>query len=185
MCVIEASPRLETRRLLMRAPQHRDARRIAELCAEFDIARMTTRMPHPYRLEHADQFLAGVAFKDPAREPIFLLEHEEEGPVGMLGFHRNPEDGSDFGPEIGPELGYWVGKPFWGRGFATEAAQAALDWARKAWNKRAIVAGHFPDNPASGRVLSKAGFLYTGQVKRKPCVARGQDTDVRMMVWLA
>ncbi|MBS0297150.1 MAG: GNAT family N-acetyltransferase [Proteobacteria bacterium] len=181
MCVIEASPRLETRRLVLRAPAERDAQRIAELCGDLDIARMTTRMPHPYSLDDAKSFLAGVAYKDPAREPIFLLEHEDEGPVGMLGFHRNPEDQ----PELGPEMGYWVGKPFWGRGFATEAAQAALNWAQRTWRRRAVVAGHFPDNPASGRVLTKAGFLYTGQVKRKPCLARGELTDVRMMVWLA
>ena len=60
-----------------------------------------------------------------------------------------------------------------------------MDWARRKWKKRAVVAGHFADNPASGRVLSKAGFLYTGEVKQRPSLARGEPAATRMMVWLA
>jgi RimJ/RimL family protein N-acetyltransferase len=177
MCVIEDSPRLETRRLLLRAPEARDASRIAELAADWDVVRMTGRMPHPYTAADAERFVATANAQDPRRDNTFLLEAEREGVVGMLGFFH---DGQPF-----PEVGYWIGKPFWGRGFATEALDAAMDWARRKWKKRAVMAGHFSDNPASGRVLAKAGFLYTGEVKQKPSLARGEPATTRMMVWLA
>ncbi len=177
MCVIEQTPRIETRRLLLRAPEERDIGVIAEFCGDYDVARMTTAMPHPYRLEDAQSFLYRTMAYDPREQAIFLLEHENEGPVGMLGFHP--------GEDRFPEMGYWIGKPFWGRGFATEAAEAGLVWASRKWGRRAIGAGHFPDNPASGRVLTKAGFLYTGEVRTQLCVARRQPVGVRMMMWLA
>jgi RimJ/RimL family protein N-acetyltransferase len=177
MCVTQASPVLETPRLTLRAPHARDAAAIARHCADFDIASMTTRIPHPYRRQDADDFLAGVATLDPRREAMFLIETATDGPVGMLGFQR--------GDDPYPEMGYWIGKPFWGQGFATEAARAALDWARRSWGRRALAAGHFPDNPASGRVLTKCGFLYTGEVRRKYCVARMGETPLKMMVWLS
>ena len=84
-----------------------------------------------------------------------------------------------------PEVGYWLGRPFWGRGYASEALKAAMTWARADWGKNALWAGHFADNPASGGVLIKAGFLYTGDVETRHCVARGEDVATRMMVWLA
>jgi RimJ/RimL family protein N-acetyltransferase len=177
MCVIEASPRLETRRLLMRAPEPRDIDRIAALAGDWDVVRMTGRMPHPYTLADAERFVATVAGQDPRRDNTFLIEAEREGPIGMIGFFH---DGQPI-----PEVGYWIGKPFWGRGFATEALEGALGWAKRKWRKRAVIAGHFSDNPASGRVLSNAGFLYTGEVRKRPSLARGEPTETRMMVWLA
>ncbi len=67
----------------------------------------------------------------------------------------------------------------------TEAVRAVLVWAHSVWGRRYLVAGHFADNPASGRVLTKAGFLYTGDVGQRRSLARGEDVDMRMMVWLA
>jgi RimJ/RimL family protein N-acetyltransferase len=177
MCVIEPTPVIETRRLRLRVPEQRDLGVIAEFCADFDVSRMVTSIPHPYRMEDAESFLKMVQASDPARERVFLIEHEHEGPAGMIGFHG--------GDNPYPEIGYWVGKRFWGRGFATEAGLAVVDWARRGWKKRALTAGHFADNPASGRVLQKCGFLYTGNVERKRCVARDAEVDTRMMVWLA
>ena len=84
-----------------------------------------------------------------------------------------------------PETGYWIGRPFWGRGFATEALEGALVWAGKRWKRRALMAGHFADNPVSGRVLEKAGFLYTGETRPRFSLSRGEAVDTRMMVWLA
>jgi len=177
MCVIEQSPVVETRRLTLRAPAPGDAARIAQLANDPDIARMTLRMPSPYADGDARQFVTAVASQDPRRAVTFLIDHEDHGPVGVLGLF---EDG-----DVAPEAGYWVGRPFWGRGFATEALEGALAWARGRWKRRALVAGHFADNPASGRVLEKAGFLYTGEVRRQFSRARGAEVDTRRMVWLA
>ena len=65
------------------------------------------------------------------------------------------------------------------------AVRAALGWVKRDWRKRLVVAGHFADNPASGQVLCKAGFLYTGDVEPRASRARGDEVPTRMMIWLA
>jgi RimJ/RimL family protein N-acetyltransferase len=177
MCVIEPSPVVETRRLALRAPQAQDVTRLAALANDADIARMTLRMPHPFSTHDAEAFVLNVQGQNPAKARTFLIEHEDHGPVGVLGIF---EDG-----DVGPEVGYWIGRPFWGRGYATEALEAGVAWASRNWRRRALVAGHFDDNPASGRVLEKAGFLYTGEVRQGFSRARGEDARTRRMVWLA
>ena len=176
MCVIETSPVVETRRLLLRAPAPQDAPRIAALANDLDIARMTKRMPHPFRMADADAFVLQVAAQDPARANTFVIEHEDLGPVGVIGLFE--------GEDRVPETGYWIGRPYWGRGFATEALEGALVWASRKWKRRAMVAGHFADNPASGRVLEKAGFLYTGETRTPYSHARKAPVDTRRMIWL-
>jgi len=177
MCVIETSPVVETRRLLLRAPTPQDIPAIAALANDEAIARMTLRMPYPYGHEDAEDFVVNVAAQDPSRANTFLIEHEDLGPVGVIGLFE------DAG--LAPEIGYWIGRPFWGRGFATEALEGALVWTGKRWRKRALLSGHFADNPASGRVLEKAGFLYTGEVRRQFSQSRGEPVQTRRMVWLA
>jgi RimJ/RimL family protein N-acetyltransferase len=177
MCGIEPLPVIETRRLALRAPRFEDASRLVVLANDPDIARMTLRMPSPYSVSHAEEFLAAVASQDPRNGSTFLIEHEDQGPVGVIGLFNDADPV--------PETGYWIGRPYWGRGYATEALQGALSWARSRWRKRALVAGHFVDNPASGRVLEKAGFLYTGEVRPGLSRARGGPVETRRMVWLA
>ena len=170
-------PKIECEGLTLRAPRQADAGRIADLANDFEIARMTTNLPFPYRKADAECFFARMEAADRAREQAFLIEDGAAGPVGMIGFHVNGR--------LGPEIGYWVGRPFWGRGVATRAARGALAWASNAWRRKVVVSGHFADNPASGRVLEKAGFLYTGAVQPRRSVARGTIAPTRMMVWLA
>ena len=177
MCVIDISPTIETRRLTLRAPGMADAPRLARLMNDFDIARMTSRVPHPYGLTDAEDFIGLCQGADPRKGRNFLLDLEDEGVVGGLGFFT-PPDGR-------LEVGYWIGRDWWGRGLATEALSGALAWAARDWRRRYVVAAHFADNPASGQVLVKAGFLYTGEVKPLPSRARGEPADARMMVWLA
>ena len=177
MCVIETSPVVETRRLILRAPGAQDVSRIAAMANDRDIARMTKRMPHPFQVEDAEDFVLHVAAQDPKRANTFVIEHEDLGPVGVIGLFE--------GEDRVPETGYWIGRPYWGRGFATEALDAAVVWASRKWKRRALIAGHFADNPASGRVLEKAGFLYTGETRRAWSQARRAQADTRMMVWLA
>ena len=173
----EIWPRLATARLTLRGPEVADAARVAELASDVDVARMTTSIPYPLTLEQARAFLEHVQGRDGAREALFAIETAEDGLVGLLELHpfREPT----------PELGYWLGRPFWGKGYATEAVEAALGWAGGAWGKRYIVAGHFDDNPASAGVLIKAGFLYTGRIEHRYSLARGGTAPTRMMVWLA
>lgn len=176
MCCIETTPVIRTERLHLRAPRAKDADRIAQLANDRGVLRMTSSMPDPYGVEDARGFLDQIAGHDPSRERVFAIDHPEDGLIGMIGFAPS---------ELGCELGYWLGRPYWGKGFATETARAALGWATDVWKRKVVVSGHFADNPKSGQVLIKTGFLYTGVVKRLYSRARGEDAPTRMMVWLA
>ncbi|MEO8813358.1 MAG: GNAT family N-acetyltransferase [Caulobacteraceae bacterium] len=170
-------PKIDTARLNLRPTRTGDAPRMAALADDFDVARMTTSIPHPFALADAEGFIARMDKKNPAREVAFAIDAAGEGLIGVLGFHPNATGAV--------EVGYWLGRPFWGLGYATEAASAAMAWAATAWRRRFVVSGHFADNPASGRVLCKTGFLYTGEVTARWSVARAADAATRMMIWLA
>jgi RimJ/RimL family protein N-acetyltransferase len=174
--MIDQLEAIATERLRLREPRADDAKRIAALAGDFDVARMTTNIPHPYALTDAEDFLGRMTALDAAREALFAIDHPDEGLIGVLGFHSTGR---------APEVGYWIGRPYWGNGYATEAAAVALAWADGAWGQRWVVAGHFADNPASGRVLAKSGFLYTGVVAPQFSKARGAVVPSRMMVRLA
>jgi RimJ/RimL family protein N-acetyltransferase len=177
MCKVEVTPVVSTERLVLRGPVRTDAEAIYRLASDFNVAGMTTSIPHPYRMEDAEAFLDRALDRDFEESPGFAIEHRNFGLVGMLGFKTDDP--------ARPEIGYWLGRPYWNRGYMTEAVRGALKWARRDWRKSVVAAGHFADNPASGQVLVKAGFLYTGDVERLHCVARGTEVAVRRMVWLA
>lgn len=176
MVADDVSPIVETERLRLRTPQPADAPRLAVLANDIDIARMTASIPHPYGLDDARAFLDRMADRDPSLHASFAVEHGGEL-IGMMGFHPMADGRC--------ELGYWIGRDYRGHGFATEAAQAALGWVARNWRKRFVMARHFSDNPASGEVLSKAGFLYTGEVLLGASRARSEPAPLRTMVWLA
>jgi RimJ/RimL family protein N-acetyltransferase len=169
--------RLQTPRLVLRPPEVRDVDQLASLLNDFEVSRMTGRIPHPYARNDAEAFVeSAVAL--PISEGINLvIETEEIGLVGGLGFF--------LGSDRSAEVGYWIGRDFWGRGLASEALECALLWAATEWGRRWVRARHYQDNPASGQVLIKAGFLYTGQRPQLPSIARGEDATGRDMVWLA
>ena len=178
MCAVEVAPAIGTERLILRGPTLGDAPAIAELANDLGVAGMTEHLPYPYRTDDAAAFVGWAEGLNPRTDRVFVVEHRQFGLVGVLGLHeKQPRR---------PELGYWLGRPFWGRGYATEAVKAALSWAKGEWRRNVVWAGHFSDNGASGQVLCKAGFLYTGDVERRPSRARGGEAAAtRMMVWLA
>ena len=169
--------RLQTSRLVLRPLAPADAAPMTPLAGDAGVARMTTSIPHPFSRDMAEDFIARMQAADHARERVLTVERADGVFMGVLGIH--PNDGQ------AGELGYWIGRPFWGAGYMTEAVTAALDWARRDWGRRILTSGHFADNLPSGRVLTKADFLYTGEVERRFSLARGEDAPTRMMVWLA
>ncbi len=169
--------RLQTSRLVLRPLAPADAAPMTPLAADAGVARMTTSIPHPFSQDMAEGFIARMQAADHASEMVLTVRRADGVFMGVLGVH--PTDGP------ASELGYWIGRPFWGAGYMTEAVTAALDWARDSWGRRVLTSGHFADNDASGRVLAKAGFLYTGEVEPRFSVARGEEAATRMMVWLA
>ena len=89
MCAIDFEPVIATERLRLRKPRKADTARLAQHANDFDVARMTTAMPYPYGLDHAEGFLAQVSAQDPDREVVFVIEHPEHGAIGVMGQRRN------------------------------------------------------------------------------------------------
>jgi RimJ/RimL family protein N-acetyltransferase len=144
-------PVLETARLVMRAPRLEDAKAVVPLASDRRVAENTARIPHPYRLGDALEWISSIATG--AGKHTFLITLDA-APIGACGIDLRD------GPT--PELGYWLGAPYWGRGFATEAARAVIDYAFEHLEHDALQAGARVSNPASRRVLEKCGFQWTG-----------------------
>lgn len=152
-------------RLFLRPAFPEDSREIYEGICDAGVAQMLASVPWPYRQADADAF---CALPEDSRAPRFAvtLPALKGAPIiGVVGFHPEAE---------GLGFGYWIARDHWGRGYATEAGRGALQAARALGHKR-IVAGHYVDNPASGRVLRKLGFRETGEVRPTFCRARGGD----------
>ena len=162
--------------LFLRPAWPEDAEAIFHGIAEEAIARNLALIPWPYRIEDARNFVA-MKRDDGLPQFALTLPGEHGTPlIGLAGLQCN--DGRI-------ELGYWLGRKWWGRGYATEAARSILDIARAQGITR-VHAGHFADNPASGRVLRKAGFLPTGEVRPQHSLARGKAAEsIRYAIDLA
>jgi RimJ/RimL family protein N-acetyltransferase len=164
-------PRLYTPRLCLRALGLEDAPRIEELAGDVRIAQTTASIPHPYPAGGAEKwlktlppllaqgslFVFGITLtgtRTPGRENDPADTGHLVGTVGLT-ITGDPEQ------ERG-ELGYWIGVPYWNKGFATEAARAVVDFAFARRHLHRLVAHHFSENPASGKVLEKEGLTREG-----------------------
>ncbi len=145
-------PVLKTERLILRAPRREDAKAITALINDRRIAENTARVPHPYRLADAEDFIAN-ANQDPSRTSFLVTTHDGDL-IGGCGNGVLRDDKA--------EVGYWLGVPFWGNGYATEAARAVLDHAFTDLGHEVVFGSARVSNPASRRVLEKCGFQWTG-----------------------
>jgi RimJ/RimL family protein N-acetyltransferase len=145
---------LRTERLFLRPAWLEDAPELARAIGHEAVVRMLSHVPWPYREEHAREWIA--APRDPYLPNLLITLPDDGGRiVGVCGLY-------DECGEIG--VGYWIEPGCWGRGYATEALCGVLSLARLAGHRR-IVSRHAVDNPASGRVLRKAGFRPTGRAR--------------------
>jgi RimJ/RimL family protein N-acetyltransferase len=145
-------PVLETKRLMLRAPRRGDVKAVAGLANDRRIAENTARIPHPYRVDDAKEWIA--ASNTHAGETTFAVTLTDGTLIGACGF--------DLREDPVPEIGYWLGAPYWGNGYATEAVRAVIDYAFGDCDHEALQAGARVTNPASRRVLEKCGFQWTG-----------------------
>ena len=153
-----------------------DAPALAKAIADETIVRNLANAPWPYGLAEAEAFLS--APKDPVLPNLLLFARTDAAPVlvGSCGLIRKPSGAV--------ELGYWIARDHWGRGYATEAGRQMIEIARTIGLRR-LDASYFSDNPASGRVLEKLGFTPTGLTVPHFRCARGRDADaVLMRQWL-
>jgi RimJ/RimL family protein N-acetyltransferase len=143
-------PVLATERLTLRAPRCEDVKAIAALANDRRIAANTARIPYPYGLGDAEQFIAAANRRD--GDVCFAITHGD-ALIGVCGLDPREE---------APELGYWLGARYWGRGYATEAVRAVVDYAFGDLEHETLLAGARVSNPASRRVLEKCAFQWTG-----------------------
>ena len=162
---------VRTPRLLLRPGFIEDAPALAAAIGDEAIARNLARLPWPYGVDDARTWLSQPA--DPLLPSMLMIQRTEGTPriVGGIGIHRIDDAA---GAAAGLEIGYWVARPFWGLGFATEAGRAMLGLARAHGLPR-LASGHFIDNPKSGAVLRKLGFRPTGRIVPRYSLARGCD----------
>lgn len=152
-------------RLLLRPAWPEDWRSVHAGIADEGVVRNLARAPWPYAEQDARDFCARDI---PQHTPRFLITLAATAEVvGAVGY--GPSDQED---DI--ELGYWIARAHWGRGYATEAAMGAIEIAQMA-GQRCLSAGHFVDNPASGKVLRKVGFVPTGRVAQRHSLGRGGE----------
>jgi len=159
-----------TERLLLRPGWAEDAPALAKAIADETIVRNLASAPWPFALRDAEAHLA--APRDPLLPSLLIFERTDGEPllVGSCGLGRRASGAV--------ELGYWIARPHWGQGFATEAGQALVAMAR-ALRLARLEASHFLDNPASGRVLEKLGFQSTGMIAPRLSCARGVEIPAR------
>lgn len=148
---VSSTPVLETERLILRAPSLADVKSVAKLANNRKIAEMTALLPHPYAVEDAAQWISSLPAE--TRHWKFGVFTEGEEFVGACGFTKRDE---------GMTVGYWIGEPFWGLGYATEAARAVIDHIFSTTDLEEIAASCRVTNPGSRRVLEKCGFQWTG-----------------------
>jgi len=126
------------------------------------------RFPNPYTLTDAEWFITHCQNEDP--ESAFAIVVGDEA-IGAIGFEHR---GDIWRRSV--ELGYWIGQPYWGRGITTGAVRAVTDWAFDTWQLNRVWAGVFAWNPASARVLEKAGYVYEARLKHS-AVKDGEAVD--------
>ena len=161
-----------TPRLLLRPGFPEDAPALAAAIADQAIARNLANVPWPYSMRDAEAYLACP--RDPVLPSLLIFERGDGAPqlVGACGLGRRASGSV--------EMGYWIARPFWGHGYATEACRALIDIALTL-GLPSLEGSHFLDNPASARVLEKLGFEPLGVVAPRMSCARGSEVPARLM----
>ena len=161
------NPTLLTERLILRPPQMGDAEPIARYLNDLEVAGNLARVPFPYHLSDARAWLATQQARQAPNQTSFSIELAGVGYVGHIGYQPAGEDAI---------IGYWLGKPHWGRGIMTEAAIATVRWFFERTAAKAIYSGVFHFNAASLAIQHRLGFTETGR-STLLCLARGAELE--------
>jgi RimJ/RimL family protein N-acetyltransferase len=170
--VLHQRPTLTTARLVLRPFVLRDAPRVRELAGERDVAATALNIPHPFERGVAEQWIAShhPQWQEGTGVTFAIVRQEDRRLAGALGLTIERRHAA-------AELGYWIGKPHWGLGYASEAVAAVVGWAFADLGLNRLHASHFAGNLASRRVLEKAGFLPEG-VAREAVFHWGRFEDL-------
>jgi RimJ/RimL family protein N-acetyltransferase len=149
-------PTLTTERLVLRPCVAADAESIQRLVSDIEIARNTLSIPHPYPEGGAAEWIATHEkhYANSIAIVFVIVTRDTNEIAGVVGLVRKEHNRG--------EIGYWLGVPYWGRGYATEAAREVIRYAFEEVGLNRIEAAHFSRNAASGRVMQKAGMRHEG-----------------------
>jgi ribosomal-protein-alanine N-acetyltransferase len=153
-------PTLSTKRLTLRPFQISDASDVARYVGNKVIAANTLSIPHPYTIDMAEEWIGTHASAFEQGEGVnFAITNKETGELlGAIGLVIEPDHDR-------AEMGYWIGQPFWNRGFASEAAAEIIHYGFESLNLERIHAQHFTTNPASGKVMLNTGMSREGLLR--------------------
>ncbi|MBL0372264.1 GNAT family N-acetyltransferase [Rhizobium sp. KVB221] len=165
-----STPLLVSERLVLRAPAATDTNAIAHLANNINVASKVSRMPHPYTEKDAEAFVARVASGAMGKCVYAITRNETRDFIGCCGLQAQ-EEGN------GLEIGYWLGEPYWNKGFATEAAQTLIDFGFRHFDIDFIDGRVRVMNIGSRRVLQKCGFQFQG-TGMSPSLALGGTVAV-------
>jgi RimJ/RimL family protein N-acetyltransferase len=154
---------IRTPRLLLRAPLRTDAPRLALLAGDYEVASMTGTIPYPYSEEMAVEWIDSVLAGE---EGVVFVIVRSDALIGCTGYRAFGNDHA--------ELGYWIGRPYWGLGYATEAVRALIVYAFETDGFDYLTVGHFQDNPASERIIAKFGFTPQGFIERESAARKAK-----------
>ncbi len=175
-----APPKLTSERLVLRSITESDTDACAAIFSDLDYARMTSSLPHPYHPLFIYGWLAYIrgALRRGERLEWAVTLKDTGQLIGVIGLFKRAGAANW-------EIGYGLGRDHWGAGYATETARTVIDWARETMKIDEIHAGHFVDNPASGRILEKLGFARVGEPVPMWSLARGEKSPGLRYVWPA
>jgi RimJ/RimL family protein N-acetyltransferase len=159
---------IRSERLFLRPGWPEDWQELLARIADEEVVKNLAKAPWPYTADDARYFASKE--QDRRLPHFFVTLPTSSEPARIIGCVGLAQDEGEI------ELGYWFARDHWGKGFATEAARAVIGLSRTLGHRK-LVAGHFTDNPASGRVLRKAGFKPTGQIRKRFSLARGREVD--------
>jgi len=151
--IMSTHPTLETGRLRLRPYTEADIPELLPLIGTREVAATTLRIAHPYTEQDARAFLELA--KDPEKLWLAITLRSDGRQIGGIGLRVEKQHQR-------AELGYWLAVPFWGQGYATEAASGILRYGFETLALHRIFASHFKHNAASGHVLKKIGMKYEG-----------------------
>lgn len=154
-------PVLNTERLTLRLFEPADAPAVQQLAGAYEVALNTLTIPHPYPEGEAAEWIASneKMFEEGKMINLAIVVRDTGEVAGSIGLVLTPQHDK-------AEIGYWIGVPYWNRGYATEAARALIDFGFAECKLNRIDAGHFDRNPSSGRVMQKAGMQYEGRLRQ-------------------
>lgn len=168
---IKQIPHLRLKRVLLTPFTHEDAGLVQKYAGDYEVARTTLNIPHPYPDGGAETWIRshGTQYAE-NRNVVFAVRLHDGNLLGAINLGL-------FLHHCRGEIGYWIGRPFWGNGYCTEATLGVIHYGFTTFGLNKICSTHMSENPASGRVMQKAGMTREGYLKQH-CLKDGKFVDI-------